>query len=391
MKISAIDQLVVVNDGDSYAASMGLIYPTNGGNAQYYETNGAGKVIKVQPQFADANGSRLIFYPIMYSAAWNKYLVPTGQITFRFNNRTAADAIIAQGTMEQYTNGTAVQSGTWNTASQGASAQTYAQVFKATTYTITNPNGTSVTLPALAIIGQLAYRTQSDISIYCTCEVDETTLVCKEDVEIRSLASENYKVIITATNNSVSGSNDTVINSADETITLSASLLKNGTSEGVSVSSYNWHKFGESTTLGSSQTLVVTEQMVGGVDEFVCDVTYNSNVYSASITINDIQDQFMINLGRKTYSDSTKATEVENSGILKPAYVVSYTPTVIDKRSGTAYSGAGSWTFDFVLKKADGTIHLSATAPSLPFDVTGSTVQAAGGLSVHVTANNSSI
>lgn len=394
MKISAVDQLVVINDGDSYASSMGVIYPTNGGNAQYYSTDGT----HVQPEFENSNGKKLIFYPIMYSAAENKYLVPTGQITWRFNSRTSQDAIIAQGTMGNM----AVVSKQWNTDTdpdkQRDTSQTYAEVFQTGTYELTNPDNTRVVLPTLEIIGQLAYRTHSDIAFYCSCEVGDTTLVCKGDVEIRSLASENYKVIITAVNGTAeslgSGSNDTVINSANEIITLTAHLLKNGTAQEVSGdgNGFNWHKFNDNTSLGSSQTLNVTESMVDGVAEFVCDVTYGGSTYSASITINDIQDQYMIDKGRKTYSDDQRQTEVENTGILKPSYVVAYSPKVVDKSTGG--DAPGTWTWDFVRSNAAGTVIRTDNNWNLlnnPYIVSGAEVQAAGGMGVHITATNSSI
>lgn len=388
MKISAVDQLVVVSDGDSYAASMGLTYPVNGGNAQYFLEDGNGKVTEVSPVFADENGRRLIFFPQLFSAAESKYLAADGLITFRFNSRTSDEAVIAQGTMAQFSNGTALRSGTWNTAVQGATAQTYAQVFKTGVMTL-GEGANAIQVPILQIIGQLAYRTKNDIAFFCTCQVGDAELTCKGDVEIRSKTADNYKVVISAT--SSAGGNDQVINTRSETITLAASLLHNGTAVAVAGNgvTFRWYKFGESaTTLGTQATLTVTEGMVDGVAEFVCEVTYNGSTYSATITINDIQDQYMIDKGRVT-KDSNNNT-VENTGILKPLYSVTYSPSVIDKVTGAAPSGLpGTWSYTFIVKNAAGGLVSTTQAGTLT--VTGSTVKSAGGVTVIITAENSSI
>ena len=388
MKISAVDQLVVVSDGDSYAASMGMIYPTNGGNAQYFLADGNGKVTEVTPQFADAEGRRLVFFPQLFSAAENKYLEADGLITFRFNSRTSDEAIIAQGTMEQFSNGTALRSGTWNSASQGATAQTYAQVFKAGVMTL-GSGVNAIRVPVLQIIGQLAYRTKNDIAFFCTCQVGDAELTCKGDVEIRSKTADNYKVVISAT--SSAGGNDQVINAFNETITLQASLLHNGTAVAVAGNgvTFRWYKFGEqATTLGTQATLTVTEGMVDGVAEFVCEVSYNGSTYSSTITINDIQDQYMIDKGRVTKNGS--GSTVENTGILKPSYTVTYTPSIVDKSTGGTPSGmTGTWSYTFILKNAAGSVISTTTASSLT--VTGSTVKSAGGVTVIITAQNDSM
>lgn len=388
MKLSTVDQLVVVSDGDSYAASMGITYPVNGGNAQYYLEDGDGKVTDVSPVFADEIGRRLIFFPQLFSAAESKYLAVDGLITFRFNSRTSDEAIIAQGTMEQFSNGTALRSGTWNTAAQGATAQTYAQVFKTGVMTL-GEGANAIQVPILQIIGQLAYRTKNDIAFFCTCRVGDAELTCKGDVEIRSKTADNYKVVISAT--SSAGGNDQVINTRNETITLAASLLHNGTAVAVAGNgvTFKWYKFGEpNTTLGTQSTLSVTEAMVDGVAEFVCEVTYNGSTYSSTITINDIQDQYMIDKGRVT-KDSSNNT-VENTGILKPSYHVIYTPSIVDKVTGAAPSGlSGTWTYTFILKNATGSVISTTQAATLT--VTGSTVKSAGGATVIITAENSSI
>lgn len=388
MKISAVDQLVVVSDGDSYAASMGMIYPTNGGNAQYFLADGNGKVTEVTPQFADAEGRRLVFFPQLFSAAESKYLEADGLITFRFNSRTSDEAIIAQGTMAQFSNGTALRSGTWNSASQGATAQTYAQVFKAGVMTL-GSGVNAIQVPVLQIIGQLAYRTKNDIAFFCTCQVGDAELTCKGDVEIRSKTADNYKVVISAT--SSAGGNDQVINAYNETITLQASLLHNGTAVAVAGNgvTFRWYKFGESaTTLGTQATLSVTEGMVDGVAEFVCEVSYNSSTYSGTITINDIQDQYMIDKGRVTKNGS--GNTVENTGILKPSYTVTYTPSIVDKSTGGTPSGmTGTWSYTFILKNAAGSVISTTNASTLT--VTGSTVKSAGGVTVIITAQNNSM
>ena len=388
MKLSAVDQLVVVSDGDSYAASMGITYPVNGGNAQYYLEDGDGKVTEVSPVFADESGRRLIFFPQLFSAAESRYLAADGLITCRFNIRTSHEAIIAQGTREQFSNGTALRSGTWNTAAQGATAQTYAQVFKTGVMTL-GEGANAIQVPILQIIGQLAYRTKNDIAFFCTCKVGDAELTCKGDVEIRSKTADNYKVVISAT--SSAGGNDQVINTRSETITLAASLLHNGTAVAVAGNgvTFKWYKFGEpNTTLGTQATLSVTEAMVDGVAEFVCEVTYNGSTYSATITINDIQDQYMIDKGRVT-KDSSNNT-VENTGILKPSYNVTYTPSIVDKVTGAAPSGlSGTWTYTFILKNAAGSVISTTQAATLT--VTGSTVKTAGGVTVIITAENSSI
>ena len=392
MRISAVDQLVVVSDGESYASSMGATYPTNGGNAQYYLEDGSGKVVEVSPVFANEAGRSLIFFPQLFSAADGNYLEPTGTITFRFNNRTSNDAIIAQGTMAQYANGTALKSGTWNTAAQGATAQTFAQVFQATTTTFDGH-----TVPALKIIGQLAYRVRSDMAIYCTCEVGDAVLTCKGDVEIRSKTSDNYKVVISAT--SSAGGNDQVINSSSESITLAATLLLNGTAVAVSGNSlaYKWHKFNDNTSLGTGASLTVSESMVDGVAEFVCEITYGGSTYSASITINDIQDQYMIDKGRVTRDGNNSI--VENTGVLKPTYSVTYTPTIVDKTTGgTPANMSGTWTYTFILKNAAGQVVNASGTPTAGASTTASTltiqgtaIKAAGGMTVLINAVNNSM
>lgn len=403
MIISALDQLVVIADGDNYASAMGVVYPSNGGNAQYFSTDANGKVIAVQPTFSNADGKRLIFFPIMFSATENKYLSPTGVITFRVNNRTSSDAIIAQGAMTAYQDHTAVPDGkVWSTAEQGLQ-QSYRDVFYATTHTITNPDGTSVTVPALAVIGQPAYRIQQDIDIYCSCDVDEFKLESRNDIEIRSMAADNYKVVISAVNQT--GSNDQVINTASETINLTANVLKNGSSEGVTGATFLWHKFGESGISmqnGSSysgartnQTLTVTDLMVSGVAEFVCEVNIGNSIYKASITIHDIQDEYMLDKGRTVYESSNSNNVVENSGILKPNFRVVYKPSVVVRRTGAAYTGGGAWTYDFVVKNAAGTtvaaLGASGLAQGVAHTILASAVKQQGGVTVMISANNSSI
>ena len=390
MQISAVDQLVVVSDGDSYASAMGVMYPTGGGNAQYYDADGSGKVTKVQPEFADENGKRLGYYPLLFSVAEGKYMQPadTDYFEFRFNNATSDAAIIAKGTLAQFRSNSAVQSGTWSTAEQGK-AQTYAQVFKTGTVTISNGTGDTSDdseFPVLYIIGQPAYRTKADIDFFCTSKVGDVEILSKGSMEIRSLTTDNYKVIIEATSNKESNANDQVINFTDETITLKATLLKNGSSQGVTPTSYKWHYFGKTASLGATQSLAVTESMVGGVDEFVCDVALGNNTYSASITIHDIQDEYMVDKGRTTKDGSTT---VENSGIIKPSYTITYNPKVIKKSTGAEDTTAG-WTFSYQKKSASGAD--AGTGTGKPYTVSGSDVVAAGGsMIVIISATNSNI
>ncbi len=402
MQITAMDQLVCIADGDSYASAMGAQYPDNQGNAQYYDLDASGNIIKVTPSFADQDGKRLIFFPYLFSAIEGKYLVPSGQCTFRINNKSSNEAIIAQGTVAQFANNGALVngSGVWGTKMvNGASTNVLRNaVFKTTTVTINDGGSpsTNITLPALAIIGDLPYGSRNDISIFCTCEMDEgDALMCKGDVEIRQMSETNFKVIISAVNSA--GSNDQVINSANETITLTANLLKNGSSVGQSGVTFNWHKFGESgislqsggnySGSRTGQSLAVTEAMVPGNAVFVCDVTYNGFTYSASININDIQDQYVCNKGRTVYKDSsTPRVEVENSNVIRRSNVVVYTPSVTDKKSGGTSTG---WTFSYRLIKNDGTTLSTSSGSSL--EVSGSTVHANGGLNVHISAINSNI
>ena len=399
MQITAMDQLVVIGDGDSYASAMGTQYPDNAGNAQYYDVDSNNNIIKIQPTFADQDGKRLIFFPFLFSAVEGKYLVPSGQCTFRINNKTSNEAIIAQGTVSQYANNGALVNGTgvWGTkVVNGATVNVLRNtVFKTMTYTINDGTAGNITLPALAIIGDLPYGSRNDISIFCTCEMEEgNSLVSKGDVEIRQMSEENYKVVISAVN--TTGSNDQVINSASESITLTANLLKNGSSSGISGATYNWHKFDEagiSLQNGGSyagsrtgQSLVVTEQMVAGNAVFVCDVTYNGSVYSASININDIQDQYAINKGRTVYKDSGKTVVVENSNVIRKSNVVVYAPSVVDKNSGGVSSG---WTFSYRLVNNAKAVIATSTGSS--YEVSGGTVYNNGGLDVHITALNSNI
>ena len=326
MQISAVDQLVCIADGDSYASAMGAQYPDNAGNAQYFDVDASGNIIKVTPTFADQDGKRLIFFPYLFSAVEGKYLVPAGQCTFRINNKTSNEAIIAQGTVAQFANNGALVngSGVWGT-------------------------------------------------------------------KLVNGASTN----VTAVNNT--GSNDQVINSANETITLTANLLKNGSTAGLSGMTFNWHKFGEAgislqsggNYAGSrtGQTLAVTEGMVPGNAIFVCDVTYGGTTYSASININDIQDQYTVNKGRTVYRDSsTPRVEVENSNVIRKQNIVVYTPSVIDKNTGTVSNG---WTFGYRLVKNDGTQVSTSSGASL--EVSGNTVHTNGGLNVIISATNSNI
>lgn len=128
--------------------------------------------------------------------------------------------------------------------------------------------------------------------------------------------------------------------------------------------------------------------MVSGVAEFVCEVTYNSSTYSGTLTINDIQDQYMIEKGRVTKNAS--GSTVENTGILKPSYTVTYTPSIIDKTTGGAPSSMpGTWSFTFILKNAAGSV-ISTTSGNT-MTVTGGTVRNAGGVTVLITAENSSL
>lgn len=399
MQITAVDQLVCISDGDSYASAMGMQFPDNAGNAQYYDVDASGNITKVSPSLADQNGKRLIFFPYLFSAVEGKYLVPTGTCTFRINNKTSQEAVIAQGTVQQYANNAALVRGTdsWGSRVVNGSTQQVLRnaVFKTTTVTVNDGAAGSITLPALAIIGDLPYGSRNDISIFCTCEIEDGSLVSKGDIEIRQMSEDNYKVVISATNST--GSNDQVINSADETVTLTASLLKNGSSASLSGATFSWHKLGEAgitmqsgSQYGGSRTgqsLTVTEGMVPGHAIFVCDVTYGGSTYSACIDINDIQDQYVCNKGRTVYQDSTKAQAVENSNVIRRQNVVVYTPSVTDKKSGSASAG---WQFSYKLVKNDNTV-LSTSGPAASFEVSGNTVHANGGINVIITALNSSI
>ena len=86
MIIQDVDQLVCVDESDSFASSMGMTFPTDAGNAQYYEKTGD-TVSKVSPSFSDANNKRLIFFPQIFSAIGNQYLTPGSNdiFTFRLN------------------------------------------------------------------------------------------------------------------------------------------------------------------------------------------------------------------------------------------------------------------------------------------------------------------
>lgn len=392
MIIQDVDQLVCIDESDSFASSMGMAFPTDAGNAQYYDKTGD-TVSKVSPSFSNATNKRLIFFPQIFSAIGNQYLTPGSNdiFTFRLNNLTAESAIIAQGTLAQFSGGTALVNGSrvWSTAEQGK-AQTYAQVFKAMTHTF---NG--ITVPALAIIGDPAYGTQADMQVYCTCNFDNGNISCKGDMEIRPMSETAYKVVIEAS--SSLGGNDQVIDKSSEYIMLTASLLKNGSANGVSGATFKWWKLedkdDESKKLtaetGHPEKLKVTESMVNGHQEFVVGVVYGGSTYYASITINDIQDQWAINKGRTVYADSQKNSPVENSNVIRLPNVVSYSPSVVDSHTGAAYNGTGTWTFNFVLK--DNNKNTITTSSAVPFEVTGSTVKQYGGVNVHITATNSSI
>lgn len=388
MIIQAVDQLVCIDETDSYAASMGMLFPTDGGNAQYYNKQGD-TVTEVSPQFSDASNKRLIFFPQIFSAVGNSYLTPGANdvFTFRINNISSDAAIIARGTPSTF----AIVNGStaWSTAAQGK-AQTRSQVFKAMTYTF---NG--ITVPALAIIGDPAYGTQADMQIYCTCEFENGSVTCKGDMEIRPMGDSAFKAVITAV--SSIGGNDQVIDTSTETITLTASLLKNGSANGISGATFKWWRLQDKDStdvtkiLGTSATLQVTEGLVNGHEEFVVGITYGGATYYASITINDIQDQWTINKGRVVYADSTKASTVENSNVIKEANVVDYTPTVVDSHTGAAYSGAGTWSYTFTVRNNAGTVIYTSTPVSLPYTILGSVVKSNGGLNVHISASNSSI
>ena len=398
MQISALDQLLCIADGDSYASSMGTQYPDGMGNAQYYNIDASNNIIEVTPNFADQDGKRLIFFPILYSAIEGKYLVPSGQCTFRINNKSSNEAIIAQGTVAQFaSNGALVNgNGVWGTKMvNGVSTNVLRNtVFKTMNVTINDGavgSNTSITLPALAIIGDLPYGSRNDISIFCTCEMEDGSLLAKGEIEIREMSETNFKVVISAVNSA--GSNDQVINSANETITLTANLLKNGSTAGLSGMTYNWHNLGDTVIKQqdgtnysgnrTGQSLVVTEAMVPGNAVFVCDVTYNGKTYSASININDIQDQFVVNKGRTVYRDSsTPRVEVENSNLIHKQNIVVYNPSVTDKLTGSVSNG---WTFSYRLTKNDGTV--LSTSTTTPFEVTGSTVNSNGGVNVHISAS----
>ena len=209
------------------------------------------------------------------------------------------------------------------------------------------------------------------------------------------MSEDNFKVVISAVNST--GSNDQVINSSNETITLTANLLKNGSTTGLSGMTFNWHKLGEAgislqsggnySGSRTGQSLVVTEAMVPGNAIFVCEVTYGGSTYAATININDIQDQYVCNKGRTVYQDSTKAVIVENSNVIRKQNVVVYTPSVTDKNTGSASTG---WTFNYKLVKNDKSV-LSTTNGAASFEVSGTTVHTNGGLNVLITAINSNI
>ena len=119
---------------------------------------------------------------------------------------------------------------------------------------------------------------------------------------------------------------------------------------------------------------------------FVCDITYGGATYSASININDIQDQYVINKGRVVYKDGNKNAVVENTNVIRKSNVVVYTPSVVDKNTGSVSSG---WTFSYKLVKNDKTVVATSTGSTL--EVTGTVVGTNGGLDVHISALNSNI
>lgn len=392
MIISAYDQLICVDEADSYASSMGMDFPSNGANAQYYKKAG-NAVTEVSPHFyfnTQSDRNELLFFPQVFASIGNSYLTPgTNDVfTFRLNNLSGSNAIIAQGTVDNFA--LVDSSRVWSTAEQGK-AQTYADVFRATTYQF---NG--ITIPALGIRGDLAYGTQSDLSFYCTVDFDGGSISCKGDFEIRSMENDMYKLAISA--ESSLGGNDRVINTNQETITLTARLLKNGQNTGASGATFNWHRLDDDTSLGTGASLVVSEGMVSGHAIFVCDATYEGNTYSASIDVDDIQDQYAIQKGRTVYSqydsnNSSNNVVAENSNVIKKTYTVVYIPSVVDTTTGAAYSGTGTWTYDAIVKdnnKNERTRKTGITA-SDPLIITGANVKTWGGANVHFTATNSNI
>lgn len=386
MLISEVDELMVLDDGDNYASSMLIIYPSGMGNAQYYKEEG-GVIIDVSPHFTSAN--KLVFVPQLFSALESSYKAPDGTSTFRLNNLSSEEAVIARGTLAQFRDHTALANGTrtWGTKADGTVLK-YSDVFRASTYTINSGSANAVEMPVLEIIGDIAYGSTHDISIYASCPVNGSNINCKGDVEVRSMVSDNYKVAISAV--SSAGGNDLVINTSNETITLTASLLKNGTSSGLTGATFKWYeRSNPQTILGTKAALTVTESMVPGVAEFVCEAAYMGSTYSESRVINDIQDQFMISKGRHVYSDSSKTMELESTNVIKSSNFVEYTPSVVDKLTGAVFSGRGSWTFQFIQTGNDNVVISIKTAAS--DSVTGATVKAHGGVQVKINATNTSI
>ena len=90
--------------------------------------------------------------------------------------------------------------------------------------------------------------------------------------------------------------------------------------------------------------------------------------------------------GTVKHVEDVETFEGRNGGSYRKQNIVVYTPSVIDKNTGTVSNG---WTFGYRLVKNDGTQVSTSSGASL--EVSGNTVHTNGGLNVIISATNSNI
>lgn len=315
MDYSSIDTLYAFDDGDVITPGMGVSIASGHALAQFYDPGT--KLVSEDSDFTVA-ANRPTIYPLCYSSKRGEYVIPTtvGQQWY-YNNLQVDNAGILDAS--------------------GKVKDAYKNLFAVVEYEL---NGKKY--PALKIIGNLVTEDdQTNKTIYYVSTVDGKQVVCKIDIPINVSTGTLYQVVISCVNSE--GQDDTVINTVDETLTLTC-FLNSGNTE-VEASEYYWEKLvcGAWTRIAdktgffklknNGKQLVVYSDGIGGLETFRACCKLDGKLFSNTIPLSDVRDPFIVNIGRST-----------ESNIIKVADNVTYTPMVYERHSQVLQTG---WNFTF--------------------------------------------
>jgi predicted RNA-binding protein with TRAM domain len=247
------------------------------------------------------------------------------------------------------------------------------------------------TYPALKVVKNVASADQlNDMEVYCKFTYGGLTVTCHTTMGVRVATGTVYDVLIQSVGED--GSGDTVIDTETESLTLTATLVRNGESVAGNGGQWTWKRRTEAglVTVGTEagKTLVggtngnqltLWEGAVDGVEEYFAEVTVGDVTYRRGIQVTDVQDPYYIDMGR------------EGNTVLRKTESVSYTPRVLSRGKNTVQAG---WAFAFGLTNGAGEAVSAGTVTtkdgSSTLSLDGATVKQHGGLTVCVTATKES-